>query len=249
MNTAHTCPVCHNNFAPYVVGDKDGYRFISCRACGSVITDPWPTAEALEKYYGDIQPEAVHAANPEAQIVNAGKILSKALPAPVAGKNRLLDVNAQRGYATAAAIKSGWKATGLNAQEFLHRFAASNYGERNFAHSDLVSYAAQTPEKYDAIVVITAFTEARDLDGFTAALAGLLASDGMIYIEEPDGNHFNTPRDFAGWAMVEPPLTCATLSKTGLTKLLARHGLAIKHAYFTWTSPYMRLQVTHARKK
>ena len=245
----NSCIVCHGNFNPFSIGDKDGYRFVSCRACGTVFTDPWPTEDALEKYYGDIQPEAVHAAIPETQINNAVTSLAKVLPEPIAGKNRLLDINAQRGYSTTAALKTGWKPTGLNTQEFLHRFAIANYGESNFVHSDVVSYAAQSSEKFDAIVVVNAFTEARDLDAFTGALASLLAPGGTIYIEEPDGNHFNTPRDFAGWTMVEPPVTCAILSKKGLTKLLARHGLGIKHTFFTWLRPYIRAQVVHAKKK
>lgn len=244
------CIVCHGSFSPYPIGDKDGYRFVSCRSCGSVLADPWPTDEALEKYYGDIQPEAVHAQNPQAEIDTAAKILGKTLPQPAAGKNRLLDINAQRGYAVVAAQKLGWKATGLNAQEFLHRFAVANYGEQNFIHSDVISYAAQSGEKYDVIITASAFTEARDLDAFTTALTTLLAPGGVIFIEEPDGNHFNTPRDFAGWAMVEPPVTCATLSKKGLTKLLARHGLGFKKIFFTWLRPFVRgLAAPVAKKK
>lgn len=251
MNTSATdiCPVCHGNFTPYAIGDNDGYRFIACRSCGSVMADPWPTNDALEKYYGDIQPEAVHAQNPQAQINTAVKILGKTLPQPATGKNRLLDVNAQRGYIVAAALKLGWKATGLNAQEFLHSFAVSNYGEQHFVHSDLISYAAQSSEKYDVIITASAFTEARDLDAFTAALGSLLAPGGVIYLEEPDGNHFNTPRDFAAWSMVEPPITCATLSKKGMTKLLARHGLGIKRTFFTWLRPFVRALVAPVQKK
>ena len=252
MNTPHdanSCIVCHGNFNPYAIGDKDGYRFISCRACGSVITDPWPTQDALEKYYGDIQPEAVHAANPEGLIISTTKILGKVLPEPAADKAMLLDINAQRGYNTAAARKLGWKAVGLNTHEFLHRFAADNYGENNFVHSDLVSFAAQTTEKFNVIIAINALSEARDLDAFAAALASLLAPGGMIYLEEPDGNHFNTPRDFAGWSMVEPPITCAILSKKGMVKLLARHGLGIKQTFFSWLRPVVRAHVVHTKKK
>ena len=244
-----SCIVCHGNFNPYSVGDKDGYNLVSCRTCGSVITDPRPTDEALEKYYGDIQPEAVHAVNPEVVITKATKILGKALPVPVAGKDMLLDIHAQRGYITVAASKLGWKAVGLNAQEFLYRFATTNYGEENFIYSDVVTFAAEISDKFNVIIAINAFNEARDLDAFTAALAKLLAPGGVIYLEEPDGNHFNTPRDFAGWAMVEPPITSVILSKKGLTKLLARHGLVIKHAFFTWLRPFVRAQIVHGKKK
>lgn len=212
------------------------------------MTDPWPTQDMLDKFIGDIQPEAVHATNHENIIVSIGKTLQKDLPAPAAGKDRLLDVNAQRGYAVTAAMKLGWKATGLNAQEFLHRFAAATYGANNFVHSDAAAYAASTTDKFDVIIATLGFSEARDLDAFTKALASLLAPGGVIYIEDADGNHFNTPRDVGGWGVIDPPITCATLSKKGLGKLLARHGLGVKKAFFTWR-PFIRALVGHARKK
>lgn len=252
MNTPHdanSCIVCHGNFNPYAIGDKDGYNLVSCRSCGSVLTAPWPSDAALEKYYGDIQPEAVHAENPEDVITKATKILSKVLPPPVAGKDMLLDINAQRGYTTIAAARMGWKAVGLNSQEFLYRFAANNYGENNFIYTDAVTFASEITDKFNVIIAINTFNEARDLDAFTAALASLLAPGGMIYLEEPDGNHFNTPRDFAGWSIVEPPITCAILSKKGMVKLLARHGLGIKQTFFSWLRPVVRAHVVHTKKK
>lgn len=244
----NACIICHGPYQPYDLGDKDGYRLLSCRACGSIIVDPWPTEEALEKFYGDIQPEAVHATSPDAMINTAVKILGKALPAPAPGKDLLLDVSAQRGYTVAAALKMGWKAVGLNQHEFLHRFATGAYGDY-FVESDLVTFAAEVTDKFNVIVVTNAFTQARDPDAFAAALESLLAPGGMIYIEEPDGNHFNTPRDVAGWSLVEPPITCAIPSKKGLTKLLARHGLGIKHSFFTWLRPMVRAQVVRLKKK
>ena len=246
--TPATCPVCAQALVPYAVGESDEYRFISCRACGSILTAPWPSAQTRDQYYGDFQPEAVHAPNPERDIAYIAKVLRKTLPTPVAGKNRLIDINAERGYTVAAAQQLGWNATGLNTQEYLHRFASTHYGAQNFVESDAASFAAQTSEKADVIIASNAFTQQSDLDAFTAALSSLLAPGGAIYIEEPDGNHFNTPNDISSWAVVEPPATCATVSKKGLGKLLARHGLGFKKNYFTWV-PFIRALAGHARKK
>lgn len=249
-NTAqhHTCPVCRAEFLPYSMGSKDGYQLVSCRACGSVMATPAPTQAQLETFYGDIQPEAVHVANPEREISHMSKVLGKSLPAPTGGKNRMLIVNVQNGYLLAAAQKNGWKATGINFHEFMHRFACANYGEAHFFLGSLPEFAAQSQEKFDAIVCSRSFTEHRDLDALAAALKKLLADSGVIYIEEPDGNHFNTPRDFSVWNSVEPPVTSATLSKKGLGKLLARHGLGVKKTWFTW-APYIRMLAGHARSK
>lgn len=243
----HTCPACRAHFVPFTLGNKDGYTLISCRACGSVMANPQPTQEQLDTYYGDIQPESVHVANPDREIDHIAKVLRKSLPVPVAGKDRMLIVNVQNGYSLAAAQKIGWKATGLNMHEFMHRFASTHYSAAHFVHATLPEYAAQTQEKFNAIVCSASFTEHRDLDAFAAALKKLLADGGVIYLEEPDGNHFNTPRDFAMWNSVEPPVTCTTLSKKGLGKLLNRHGITVKKTWFTW-APYTRMLAGHSRK-
>lgn len=237
------CRICHGQSAPYDMGDKNGYHLEACRACGSVQVTPWPDDALIESYYGDIQPEVVHAANPEAEITGIAKLLKKRLPADSSGK-RLLDVNAQRGYAVMAARQLGFKtAKGLNYHDFYARFAEQKYGAEYFQQMTLADYAA-TGAQADVILCLNALGEQTDPDAFVAALAKTLAKGGMAYIEEADGNHFNTPRSMGAWAAVEPPATCAVLSKAGTAKLLARHGLVIRKSLFTW-APYMRLIVGH----
>ena len=74
-------------------------------------------------------------------------------------------------------------------------------------------------------------------------MAKTIAVSGKIYIEEPDGNSFNVPKRFTDWEFVQPPLNFLYLSKKGIAKLLARHGLKIEKSYFVW-APFMRLIVT-----
>ncbi len=242
MSSAHdsTCRVCLSPFHPYPMGDKNGYKLEGCRACGSVLANPWPSADDIEKYYGDVQPEAVHVSDPEREVSYIAKQLSKRL-GPAKPGARFLDVVARQGYAVKAAQKLGYKAHGLNSLEYLARFAADKNGADNFEETSLQDYAARG-EKADVIISIEAFCEQPDLESFAAALAAALDKGGVIYIEEPDGNHFNAPRDFAFWRVVEPPASFGFVSKKGMEKLLARHGLKIKKSFFTWV-PYMRLLV------
>lgn len=235
-----TCRACLAPFHPYPMGDKNGFKLEGCRSCGSVLANPWPKAEDIEKYYGDVQPEAVHVSDPERETSYIAKQLVKRL-GPAKQGARFLDVVARQGYAVVAAEKLGYKARGLNSLEYLARFAAEKNGTERFEEATLQDYAARG-EKADVILSVEAFCEQTDLEGFTAALAASLDKGGVIYIEEPDGNHFNAPRDFAFWRVVDPPASFGFISKKGMEKLLGRHGLKIKKSFFTWV-PYMRLLV------
>lgn len=244
-DTAFHCPACHAHATPYPLANKDGYQFVGCRACGSAVLDPWPSRESIDTFIGDIDPVAVHVTYPDRRIESDIKILSKNIPAPVAGRKRLLDVNALQGYTVMAARKLGYDAVGLNMLEHMHSFAAKTYSEAGFIHETLQEYAARG-EKADIIICTRAFSLQTDPDGFAAALKQILAPGGMIYLQEDDGNHFNTPRDLAFWLAIAPPLTPAIFSKKGVTQILNRHGLSVRKAYFTW-SPYMRLSVGHKK--
>lgn len=237
--THDICRVCGQKFHPYPLGDLNGYHLTSCKACGSVVTDPIPTATEIEDYYGEIQPEAVHVTNPLGEIDYIARRLQKVLNKPAGAS--FLDANARQGYAVMAARKVGYKAKGLNTHEFLHNFAQAKYGTDLFAHATLQDYAA-AGNKADIVMAIETFCEQPDLDAFTAGLAAVLNPGGVIYIEEPDGNHFNLPRDYTRWEFADPPFNFTYLSKKGMEKLLARHGLVIKKSYFTWL-PYMRLVI------
>ncbi len=47
---------------------RKAYKFFRLASgCGSIATDPWPTQETLDKFFGDIQPEIVHIPNPRAR--------------------------------------------------------------------------------------------------------------------------------------------------------------------------------------
>lgn len=240
------CVVCHQAAGPfYPLGEKDGYRYDACRSCGSAHLSPFPDAGAIEKLMADIDPQAVHVPQPDRQISAIEKILKKSLPAPIPGKNRLLNINAMQGYATVAAGKLGYAATGLNTWAHLHDFATKHYSDASFALSSMQDYAATAGVQHDVILSVKSFGMQTDLDSYTQAIKTSLAPGGTLYIEEDDGNHLNTPRDINDWSVVEPPLTCTILSKKGMEKLLARHGLRIRKSYFTW-APYMRLLVGHA---
>lgn len=241
VETPHSppCRICHQPFLGYPMGEKNGYKFSACRACGSVLTEPWPAQEDIDRFFGDIQPEIVHRANPQNEILHAAKTIKKIMPA--SSKKRFLDITCRQGYAVMAAKELGFQARGIDSHDFFVSFAKDKYDANLFEHASVRDYAARN-EQADFIFSDESFCEQPDPDGYTAALSKILAPKGILYIREPDGNHFRLPRDFPRWGFADPPLNFSYISKKGMESLLSRHGLKIQKSFFTW-DPFMKLIV------
>ena len=233
------CRICFKPFHEYDMGEKNDYRLIACEACGSVMTDPWPGPADLEKFFGDIQPEIVHLPDPLREIATIKTLLMKITP-NFAGR-RFLDISCRQGYATTAAKELGFQAKGIDPHDFFITFAKDKYDSNLFEHISVPEYAARK-EQAEVIFSIESFCEQPDPDGYMAALSKILASGGVMYLQEPDGNSFHLPRRFSRWNFVDPPMNFSYISMDGMKALLDRHGLKIQKKFFVW-GPFMRLIV------
>lgn len=224
------------------MGEKNGYRLTACKTCGSVWAEPWPTKELIEKYFGDIQPEAVHMRNPSGEISSAKKIIT-GIMRDFAGK-RFLDISCRQGYGVIGAKELGFThVKGIDSHEFFIAFAKDKYDPHLFENISLIDYAARG-EQADFIYSLESFCEQTDPEGYAAALKKTLAPGGKIYIHEPDGNHARLPHSMPAWNFVDPPLNFSYPSKKGMEHLLWRNGLKLEKKYFSW-SPFMRIVVGH----
>lgn len=234
------CPICQKDFVPYPMGEKNDYTLVACRVCGSVMVSPWMTDERREQYFGEIEPQITHTPNPEGDIAARKKAILRAMPNP-AGK-KFLDICSQNGYAVIAAKQLGMKAHGIDEHEFFVEFARSKFGKDLFDHISAKEFAEAHAGEYDFIYALEAFSLQTHPDDLAAAMAKLLAPGGVIYIEEPDGNHWNLPGKFTVWPLVFPPINFAYLSRKGLAALLKRHGLAVKKNFWSW-QPFSKFVV------
>ncbi|MDE1151262.1 MAG: methyltransferase domain-containing protein [Micavibrio sp.] len=233
------CIICRQTFHPYPMGEKNGTILLSCKACGTVMTEPLVTKDELDAYFASIDPQITHVPDPAREIVDMkNRIMRLGKDATAKGK-RIIDVAARQGYAIKAAHLLGMKPYGIDSHEFFTRFAQEKYPPELFQNISVMEYADASPEKYDCGIAIEAFCEQPDPDAFVAGLARIIKPGGTMYIEEVDGNNFNLPRNFANWSYVDPPLNFLYLSKKGMEALLARHGFAIQKMFFTWR-PMMR---------
>lgn len=237
-NEEQKCIICRQVFHPYPMGEKNGTMLMACKACGTVMTEPFVTQDELDAYFASVDPQITHVPDPAGEIIDMKDRIVK-MGRDLKGK-RFIDVGARQGYAVKAANLLGMKPYGIDSHEFFTRFAQEKYPPELFQHSSLADYAATDPEKYDIGFALECFCEQPDPDAFTAGLARVMKPGGKVYIEEVDGNSFNLPRNFANWAYVDPPINFLYLSKKGMEALLTRHGFIIQKMFFTWR-PLMRL--------
>lgn len=236
------CPICLKPFVPFPMGDKNDFVLEACGTCGSVMVRPWMTDEVREKYFGEIEPQITHVPNPDAEIAARKKIIERIMPNP-AGK-KFLDGFSQQGYGVMAAKSLGMQARGIDPHEFFTEFSRSKFGEELFENASAMEHAETHAGQYDFIYLQEAFSVQTHPDDFAAALKKLLAPGGVIYIEEPDGNHWNLPGRFSIWPVVFPPINFCFASRKALIALLKRNGLATTKVIWSWR-PLSKLIVKH----
>lgn len=236
------CPICLKPFVAFPMGEKNDYTLAACNNCGSVMVTPWMTEERREQYFGEIEPQITHTPNPDADVGVRKKCILRVMKEP-AGK-RFLDPFCQQGYGVMAAKSLGMNAYGIDQHEFFADFARSKFGEELFENTTPAAFAETHAGAYDFIYLQEAFSVQTDPDAFAAALKKLLAPGGVIYIEEPDGNHWNVPRKFSLWSLAFPPINFCFLSRKGLIQLLKRHDLVVAKAFWSWR-PFSKFVVKH----
>ena len=159
---------------------------------------------------------------------------------------KFLDICSQNGYAVMAAKQLGMDAHGIDEHEFFVDFARSKFGEGLFDNASAIEFALTHQAEYDFIFGLEAFSLQTHPDSLVVAMAKMLKPDGIIYLEEPDGNHWNLPRKFSLWPLVFPPINLVYLSKKGLANLLKQHGLVATKAFWSW-HPFSKFVVKHKK--
>lgn len=233
-----TCLICQRPFHEYDMGEKNGYKLVACNSCGSVMTQPLPAKVDLDKFFGNIQPEITHSPNPQGDILRARIILAKLLAGGFKG-TRFLDVACRRGYAVMAAKELHLQAAGIDPHDFFIAFAKDKYDPGLFDCLSVEEYAAKGHQA-DIVFSIEFLCEHPDPEACMTALSKIVAPGGLLYMQEPDGNHFRLPKKIANWLFIDPPLNFIYPSRKGIKALLRRHGFTIKKRFFAW-APFIRL--------
>lgn len=234
------CKACHAEIGEYELGMKNGFELLACTQCGSVTVEPFPTAEQLEEFYAEYNPQVDYAARKDKNIEQAKKRIER-LVRLTKGK-RFLDVGCKYGFSVYVAKTFKLQPMGIDRDEKAIETAKKLFGDEFFEKISVTDYAEQGHQA-DIVYSSDDIETVADPDAFMEAVSRILAPGGVLYLTTPDGNHFMIPQDFTRWDAVMPPLNLVYFSKQGIQTLLERHGFTVKKFFFN-LSPGIRLIAT-----
>lgn len=234
------CAICLKPYLPFGMGEKNGFHFNSCKACGTVFTTPPVTRDMLEQFYAEVEPQIVHQPRHEL-IIKSLETLINRITGNKAQARSFLDIRCRQGYAVQAAKALGMHAQGIDDREFFIEFASPKYGKGLF-ETTTVADVATRGATFDVIISLESISECEDPEALVASVAKLMAPNGIAYFEEIDGNSYHLPKSFTYWDYADPPINNTYVSKDAFKLLLDRHGLKIQKSFWTW-SAFMKLIV------
>jgi SAM-dependent methyltransferase len=224
LPSAPFCRACHQPVdRADSRGHKDGYELLSCKSCGTVTADPFPTAEELTAFYQAYRGSKMYKPKEKKKILRAERRIKRLLS--LTKGRRLLDVGCNMGYAVKAGLNLNLDARGIDIDPDTLDKARASYGDR-FTCVSVQDYAAQG-QKADIIHTSEVIEHVPDPDSFTAALHKILNDDGVLYLTTPDSGHWGVPRDFMSWDAVKPPFHITYFTRKGIRAILERHGFEV----------------------
>jgi SAM-dependent methyltransferase len=207
------CPACASGVGVRR-GEKDGFRFDSCRDCGTLYARRAADDCDYDTYY--------HDAN-----LSVPAFIDRRLDeivatfAPHRRANRLLDIGCGAGSLLQAARRAGWDATGTE----VSRTAAAHVRAAGFEvfHGELA--AARYPDAHFDVVTASEILEhLPDPLSLVAEIARVLRPNGLFWATTPHARGVSSRLLGLRWSTVSPPEHLQLFSLGGARRLLARAG-------------------------
>lgn len=199
---AVACPLCGGTEFR-VLARSDRYdmdlKTAGCRGCGLVLSNPQPTAAALDEFYRQHYRsfyqqtdtpslEYIREYRKDERAANTTRFLADAgLLKPGMA---VLDIGASEGcllHAIAAQVPDA-RRWAVEPNGAFGRFAVQHAGCTLFASLDELKAAGAGP--FDLITMVHVFEHVKQPVEFLASLAPLLAPGGRVYIDVPDVNAY-----------------------------------------------------------
>lgn len=228
------CPVCAGADRRLAIV-HDGMNLYDCAGCGLLYMDPPPSTVELAQRYADTYKGATESYFTKVDKKlrrSRGRVraIAAAMPGGARGR-RFLDVGCNGGFMVEAARQAGFEAHGLEPDGPALDYARRHFPGNTWWHG-LLGQVDLGGLRFDAVYCSEVIEHAPDCQGFAAALSGLLAPEGLLYLTTPDLSHWRRPRDITRWDAFCPPGHCVYFSRTNLTRLLSDHGLRVER--FRW---------------
>lgn len=198
-------------------GEKNGFRVISCRGCGTLYTSPAQGAGGAhdyDSYYGE-----ENLSVPD--FINARLDEIVADFAPYRQNGRLLDVGFGAGALLEAAGRAGWEAWGVE----VSRTACEHVRARGFEVFCGELAAAGYPENhFDVVTASEVLEHVSDPRAMLRDIARVVRPGGLLWMTTPHGRGVSSRALGVSWSVVSPPEHLQLFSTRSVRALLAAAG-------------------------
>jgi SAM-dependent methyltransferase len=236
--SAVPCRICQGELQPFRAGRAGGpapadfapsnhrpgehgelYR---CTRCGAIQQPSLPSGDALHEIYRAMSDDAYLHEEPGRR-ATARRVLDALGRHAPAG--RLLDVGCGHGLLLDEARRRGYEVLGLELSRSAAGYARDVLG-LPVAERAVEAFAADSGERFDAIVLADVIEHLDDPAATLDACAGLLADGGVLCVITPDPTSLTARLAGARWWGYVPAHTCLLPART-LRELLSARGLVI----------------------
>jgi 2-polyprenyl-3-methyl-5-hydroxy-6-metoxy-1,4-benzoquinol methylase len=236
------CPACTGRLHPWFVKrtDRGNYDVCRCRSCRSGFVMPRPPLAQLAALYRDPAtvpdpdgPTPTRAVGKPDGAQRMAAWLSRLDSGP-----RVLDVGAGDGHQAQALLAAGFAVDALEPSPA----ARARYRQRNgvepfdgFLDAAFVATRAAT---YDAVLLSQVLEHLADPERAIALVRQLLRPGGIAVIAVPQFRSWLSILSGRRDMFISPPVHLSFFTRSGLAKLLRRHGLEEVHTdSVTWFDP------------
>ena len=192
---------------------------VRCSACGHMQVSPMPATEELDRAY-EVAESEDYVEEEVGQRVTARGALER-IEAALGRRGRILDLGCWTGFLLAEAQSRGWEALGIEPSTFASAWARDHLG-LDVRTEDLFT-ADLPPGTFDAVVLGDVIEHLPDPGAALARIAGLMRSDGVLYMTLPDAGSRLARRLGARWWSVIPTHV-QYFTRGSMTTLLRRNG-------------------------
>jgi len=202
-----------------------GYDVAVCSSCGAGYADDIPSQAEFDRYYAEMSKYEHAYRDGKVSDVDAARfseVVDLASPHVKSG-DRIVDVGCATGALLAEFKRRGF----TNLQGYDPSMACCEAAKRLYgidvAESTINGLTAH-PESADLVIMTGVLEHLADVDTSLHLLKGMVAHDGMLYLEVPDASRydewFSAPYQFFSMEHVN------FFSPQSLSNLLTRHGFS-----------------------
>lgn len=231
MTKVKSCLICKNKKLKLSFV-KNGYCFFECRKCKFIFVNPRPSEKTLARLYtkdfflGDyndnyknskkfLEGTASFYERSKKTLENIEKYIST---------GNLIDIGCGMGFLLKTAVKSGWKAKGVEVSIFAVKKCRADGLDVDIG---TIENANLGVEKYNVVTAQDVLEHVYNPKHFVVRAMNLLKKDGLLIVEVPNNDSVTAKREGVEWSQYIPPIHLNFFNSENLRLLLENNGFTV----------------------